>query len=77
MSSMRTAWHPPFTTAMRERGPRWVKNSAEVQRTEEPHRADDVIENNGRLEDLEPRVLVLHRRYLEIAAAMAAGSNTV
>jgi len=44
MSSKRTAWHPPFTTAMRERGPRWVTIRAEVQLTEEPHRADDVIE---------------------------------
>lgn len=44
MSSERTAWHPPFTTAMRERGPRWVKVSGEVQLTQEPLRADDMFE---------------------------------
>ncbi len=44
MSSERTAWHPPFTTAMRERGPRWVRVSGEVQLTQEPMRADDVFE---------------------------------
>ncbi len=51
--------------------------AAQIGRAERLARADDVIENNGRLEDLEPRVLVLHRRYLEIAAAMAAGSTAV
>lgn len=44
MSSERTAWHPPFTTAMRERGPRWVRVRGEVQLTQEPMRADDVFE---------------------------------
>ena len=44
MSSERTAWHPPFTTAMRERGPRWVRVRGEVQLTQEPMRADDVLE---------------------------------
>jgi len=44
MSTERTAWHPPFTTAMRERGPRWVRVSGEVQLTQEPMRADDVFE---------------------------------
>ncbi|MFO0607996.1 MAG: hypothetical protein U0324_32830 [Polyangiales bacterium] len=44
MSSERTAWHPPFTTAMRERGPRWVTVRGEVQLTQEPMRADDVFE---------------------------------
>ena len=51
--------------------------AAQIGRAERLARADDVIENNGSLEDLEPKVLALHRRYLEIAAAMAAGSNAV
>ena len=51
--------------------------AAQMGRAERLARADDVIENNGSLEELEPKVLALHRRYLEIAAAMAAGSNTV
>lgn len=51
--------------------------AAQIGRAERLARADDVIENNGSLEDLEPRVLALHRRYLEIAAAMAAGSKAV
>jgi dephospho-CoA kinase len=51
--------------------------AAQIGRAERLARADDVIENNGSLEDLEPKVLALHHRYLEIAAAMAAGSNAV
>ena len=51
--------------------------AAQIGRAERLARADDVIENNGSLEDLEPKVLALHRRYLEIAAAMAAGSKAV
>lgn len=51
--------------------------AAQISRAERLARADDVIENNGSLEDLEPKVLALHRRYLEIAAAMAAGSPAV
>jgi dephospho-CoA kinase len=51
--------------------------AAQIGRAERLARADDVIENNGSLEDLEPKVLALHRRYLKIAAAMAAGSNAV
>jgi len=51
--------------------------AAQIGRAQRLARADDVIENNGSLADLEPKVLALHRRYLEIAAAMAAGSNAV
>ena len=51
--------------------------AAQIGRAERLARADDVIENNGSLEDLDPKVLALHRRYLDIAAAMAAGSNAV
>ncbi len=44
MSSERTAWHPPFTTLLRERGPRWAKVTGEPQLTQEPMRVDDLIE---------------------------------
>jgi len=48
--------------------------AAQIGRAERLARADDVIENSGSLEELEPKVLALHRRYLELAAAMAAAS---
>ncbi len=48
--------------------------AAQIGRAERLARADDVIENDGSLEELEPKVLALHRRYLELAAAMAAAS---
>ena len=48
--------------------------AAQIGRAERLARADDVIEHSGSLEDLEPKVLALHRRYLELAAAMAAAS---
>ncbi len=61
MSSERTAWHPPFTTAMRERGPRWVTVRGEVQLTQEPMRADDVFELRVDVpRDLSDRGSVLH-----------------
>lgn len=44
MSANRTAWHPPFTGLLQERGPRWTKVTGEVQLTAEPMRADDMIE---------------------------------
>ncbi len=44
MSAMKTAWHPPFTGLLQERGPRWAKVSGEVQLSVEPSRVDDVIE---------------------------------
>lgn len=43
-SSERTTWHPPFTRAISERGPRWICVRGEVQLTQEPLRADDVCE---------------------------------
>lgn len=50
--------------------------AAQIGRAQRLARADDVIGNDGSLEDLEPKVLALHRRYLEIAAAMAGGSHS-
>jgi hypothetical protein len=44
MSSERTAWHPPFTNAMRQRGPRWTHVTSEVSLSQESQRADDMIE---------------------------------
>ncbi len=44
MSAKKTAWHPPFTGLLQERGPRWAKVTGEVQLTTEPLRVDDVIE---------------------------------
>jgi len=48
--------------------------ASQIDRRARLARADDVIVNDGRLEDLEPRVLELHRRYLELAARMAANA---
>ncbi|MEZ4406377.1 MAG: hypothetical protein R3A52_07880 [Polyangiales bacterium] len=44
MSTERTAWHPPFTTLLRERAPAWAKVTGEPQLTQEPLRPDDLIE---------------------------------
>ena len=44
MSANKTAWHPPFTGLLQERGPKWTKITGEVSLTMEPQRADDVIE---------------------------------
>ncbi len=43
MSAKKTAWHPPFTSFLQERCPRWAKVTGEVQLTTEPLRVDDVI----------------------------------
>jgi hypothetical protein len=44
VGAKKTAWHPPFTGLLQERGPRWAKVTGEVQLTTEPLRVDDVIE---------------------------------
>ena len=44
MSAIKTAWHPPFTGLLRERCPKWVRITAEVQLTTEPLRVDDLLE---------------------------------
>ena len=43
MSTEKTAWHPPFTVLITERGPRWVRVSGEVRVAAEL-RLDDLIE---------------------------------
>ncbi len=43
MSTEKTAWHPPFTVLIGERGPRWVQVSGEVRVATEL-RLDDLIE---------------------------------
>ncbi len=43
MIAKKTAWHPPFTSFLQERCPRWAKVTGEVQLTTEPLRVDDVI----------------------------------
>jgi dephospho-CoA kinase len=50
--------------------------ASQISRQARLARADDVIGNNGSLEELKPKVLALHRRYLELAARMAAHTNT-
>lgn len=43
MSTLRTAWHPAFTSLLRERAPRWIEVHAEVPIRAEPLRIDDVL----------------------------------
>ena len=44
--------------------------AAQIDRAGRLERADDVIVNEGTLEELHPQVLALHARYLELAATM-------
>jgi hypothetical protein len=44
MSVKKTAWHPPFTDMLRQRRPRWITVTGEVQLSTEPLRVDDLLE---------------------------------
>ncbi len=44
MSVRKTAYHPPFTDLLQQKGPRWVKVTGEVPLGSEPLRVDDLIE---------------------------------
>ncbi len=44
MTTIRTAWHPPFTSLLDEFRPRWTTVRAEAHLTSEPLRVDDIIE---------------------------------
>jgi dephospho-CoA kinase len=48
--------------------------AAQMSRTERRARADDVIENNGSLEELHAAVDAMHQRYLALAAGSGNGA---
>lgn len=50
--------------------------AAQIDRAGRLARADDVIVNDGTLEELRAQVCALHERYLELAAAMTAATTS-